>query len=203
MTGAHHSLRIQRFPWTLRTAGIAGAVFAMLQSPTLQSHPAVHRAGAGYPSRSDRVLYGCFPYPIQLRAQAWYNTTHRGTSCPGVVRRPPAYRETFSMLNLCDTVLEIIGETPRLRVHRIVQGLLAPIYTKIEFVSPGGSVKGRIARDRVEGAQADGRFKPGGAIVETTSGNTGVGLAKVAGVKGCRCIFIMPDKMRAGKIRLL
>ena len=107
------------------------------------------------------------------------------------------------MLNLCDTVLETIGETPRLRVHRIVKGLLAPIYTKIEFVSPSGSAPGLIAQDRVEGAEADGRFKPGGAIVETTSGNTGVGLAKVAVVKGYRGIFIMRDKMRAGKIRLL
>ena len=98
------------------------------------------------------------------------------------------------MLNRCDTVLGAFGVTPLVRVHRIVKDLLAPIYTKIEFVSSGGSVKGRIARDRVEGAEADGRFKPGGAIVETTSGNTGVGLAKVEAVKGYRCIFIMPEK---------
>ena len=200
-------------------AGIAGAVFAMLQSPILRGRPVVLQ-GRERPSPRiqwplplsgrDRVSFlarqgsiGCFPYPIQLRAHAWYDTTHRDASRPGVVRRPPVFRKTFSMLNRCDTVLEAIGETPLLRVHRIVEGLLAPIYTKIEFVSTGGSVKGRIARDRVEGAQADGRFKPGGANVETTSGNTGVGLAKVAAVKGCRCIFIMRDKMRAGKIRLL
>lgn len=86
------------------------------------------------------------------------------------------------MLNRCDTVLEAIGETHRLRVHRIAKGLLAPIYTKIEFVNPGGGVKGPIAQDRVEGAEADGRFEPAGAIVETTSGNAGVGLSKVAEV---------------------
>ena len=107
------------------------------------------------------------------------------------------------MLNRCDTVLGAIGETRRLRVHRIVQGLLAPIYTKIEFVNPGCGVKGPIAQDRVDGAQADGRFEPAGTIVETTSGNAGVGLAKVAAVMGYCRFFIMPDKMRAGKIRLL
>lgn len=107
------------------------------------------------------------------------------------------------MLKRCDNVLEAIGETPLIRVHRIVKGLLTPIYAKIEFVNPGGSVKDRIAQAMVEDAEADGRLKPGGTIIEATSGNTGVGLAMVAAVKGYRCIFIMPDKMSAEKIRLL
>ncbi len=79
----------------------------------------------------------------------------------------------------------------------------APICTKIEFVSLGGSFKGRIALDMVEGGEADGHLKPGGAIIETTSGNIWTGLARVLGGRGYRCIFIMPDKMSMGRVRLL
>ncbi len=107
------------------------------------------------------------------------------------------------MLKRCNSVLEAIGETPLIRVHRIAEGVLAPIYAKIEFVNPGGSVKDRIAQAMVEAAEADGRLKPGGTIIEATSGNTGVGLALVAAVKSYRCIFVMPDKMSVEKIRLL
>ena len=107
------------------------------------------------------------------------------------------------MLKRCDSVLEAIGGTPLVRVHRIAAGLSTPIYAKIEFVNPGGSVKDRIALAMVEAAEREGLLKPGGTIVEATSGNTGVGLAMVAAVKGYRCVFIMPDKMSAEKIRLL
>ncbi|MCO6436123.1 MAG: pyridoxal-phosphate dependent enzyme [Phycisphaerae bacterium] len=88
-------------------------------------------------------------------------------------------------------------------MQRIAEGLLPAVYAKIEFVNPGGSVKDRIARAMVERAEAQGLLKPGGTIVEATSGNTGVGLAMVAAVKGYRCIFVMPDKMSAEKISLL
>lgn len=103
----------------------------------------------------------------------------------------------------CDTVLEAIGDTPLIKVHRVAAGLTAGIYAKIEFVNPGGSVKDRIALAMVEAAERDGLLKPGGTIVEATSGNTGVGLAMVAAVKGYRCIFIMPDKMSTEKTQLL
>ena len=102
-----------------------------------------------------------------------------------------------------ESVLEAIGETPLVRVHRIAQGLAPTIYAKIEFVNPGGSVKDRIALAMVESAEAQGLLKPGGTVIEATSGNTGVGLAMVAAVKGYRCIFVMPDKMSSEKIRLL
>ena len=107
------------------------------------------------------------------------------------------------MLKLCDNVLEAIGGTPLVRVRRIAAELSAAIYAKIEFVNPGGSVKDRIALAMVEAAEREGLLGPGGTIVEATSGNTGVGLAMVAAVKGYRCIFIMPDKMSAEKTRLL
>src|SRR3990172_6366551 len=107
------------------------------------------------------------------------------------------------MLKRCDNVLEAIGQTPLVRVHRIAAGLSAAVYAKVEFVNPGGSVKDRIALAMVEAAEREGLLQPGGTIVEATSGNTGVGLAMVAAVKGYRCIFIMPDKMSVEKIRLL
>ena len=102
-----------------------------------------------------------------------------------------------------NTVLEAIGDTPLIRIHRIVEGITAAIYAKIEFVNPGGSVKDRIALAMVEAAEGEGLLKPGGTIIEATAGNTGVGLAMVAAVKGYRCIFVMPDKMSAEKILLL
>ncbi len=102
-----------------------------------------------------------------------------------------------------DNVLGAVGDTPLIRLHRVVGNLTVPVYAKIEFVNPGGSVKDRIAIAMVEAAEKEGLLKPGGTIVEATSGNTGVGLAMVAAVKGYRCIFVMPDKMSAEKIRLL
>jgi len=107
------------------------------------------------------------------------------------------------MVKRCNNVLEAIGGTPLVRINRIATGLSAAIYAKIEFVNPGGSVKDRIALAMIEAAETEGLLKPGGTIIEATSGNTGVGLAMVAAVKGYRCIFIMPDKMSAEKIRLL
>lgn len=107
------------------------------------------------------------------------------------------------MRKLCQNVLEAIGETPLVRVHRIATDLSPAIYAKIEMVNPGGSVKDRIALAMIEAAEKEGLLKPGGTIIEATSGNTGVGLAMVAAVKGYRCIFIMPDKMSPEKTRLL
>ena len=100
-------------------------------------------------------------------------------------------------------VLETIGWTPLIRVNRVTRGLRTPVYAKAEFFNPGGSVKDRIGVAMIEAAEREGRLKPGGLIVEATSGNTGVGLAIAAAVKGYRCIFTMPDKMSQEKARLL
>jgi len=100
-------------------------------------------------------------------------------------------------------ILETIGWTPLVRLNRVAQGIRTPVYAKAEFFNPGGSVKDRIGIAMIEAAEREGRLKPGGLIVEATSGNTGVGLALAAAVKGYRCVFTMPDKMSQEKARLL
>ena len=100
-------------------------------------------------------------------------------------------------------VLETIGWTPLIRINNVARGIRAPVYAKAEFFNPGGSVKDRIGLAMIEAAERAGKLKPGGLIVEATSGNTGVGLAIAAAVKGYRCIFTMPDKMSQEKARLL
>ncbi len=102
-----------------------------------------------------------------------------------------------------DSILETIGNTPIVKLNKISQGLKPQIYLKLEYFNPGGSVKDRIALAMVNDAEKRGYLKPGGTIIEATAGNTGLGLALVAGVKGYRCICVMPDKMSADKIRLL
>jgi cystathionine beta-synthase len=101
------------------------------------------------------------------------------------------------------TILDTIGWTPLVRLNKVTQGLRTPVYAKAEFFNPGGSVKDRIGLAMIEAAEREGRLKPGGLIVEATSGNTGVGLALAAAVKGYRCVFTMPDKMSQEKARLL
>lgn len=101
------------------------------------------------------------------------------------------------------SILETIGQTPLVRLSRVTAGLRTPIFGKAEFFNPGGSVKDRIGGAIIEAAERDGTLKPGGTIVEGTSGNTGVGLAIAAALKGYRCIFTMPDKMSQEKVRLL
>jgi cystathionine beta-synthase len=110
---------------------------------------------------------------------------------------------TASRRLLCDSVLDTIGWTPLIRLGRIGSGIRTPIYGKAEYVNPGGSVKDRIGLAIIEDAERRGDLKPGGVIVEGTSGNTGVGLAIAAALKGYRCIFTMPDKMSQEKVRLL
>jgi cystathionine beta-synthase len=101
------------------------------------------------------------------------------------------------------SVLETIGWTPLIRLNRVTRGARTPVYAKAEFFNPGGSVKDRIGLPIIERAERDGQLRPGGTIVEGTSGNTGVGLAIAAALKGYRCIFTMPDKMSQEKVRLL
>src|SRR5688500_19281360 len=102
-----------------------------------------------------------------------------------------------------DSVLDTIGWTPLIRLNHVNRGIRTPIYAKAEFFNPGGSVKDRIGLPIIERAEKEGRLKPGGTIVEGTSGNTGVGLAIAAALRGYKCIFTMPDKMSQEKVRLL
>jgi cystathionine beta-synthase len=102
-----------------------------------------------------------------------------------------------------DSVLDTIGWTPMIRLSRVTRGIRTPVYAKAEFFNPGGSLKDRIGLPIIEAAEKDGTLKPGGTIVEATSGNTGIGIAIAAALRGYRCIFTMPDKMSQEKVRLL
>jgi cystathionine beta-synthase len=101
------------------------------------------------------------------------------------------------------TILELVGETPIVRLERMGRDVPGELLAKLEYLNPGGSVKDRIGMAMIEAAEADGRLRPGGTIVEPTSGNTGVGLAMAAALRGYRCIFVMPDKMSQEKISML
>jgi cystathionine beta-synthase len=101
------------------------------------------------------------------------------------------------------SILEVIGNTPLVRLNKVSQGLKPTILAKLENLNPGGSVKDRIGIAMVEQAEKKGLLKPGGTIIEPTSGNTGVGLAMVASVKGYKMIFVIPDKMSEEKSSLL
>jgi cystathionine beta-synthase len=101
------------------------------------------------------------------------------------------------------TILDLVGNTPIVRLDRISQDVQGTILAKLEFMNPGGSNKDRIGLAMIEAAEREGKLKPGGTIVEPTSGNTGVGLAIAAAQKGYRCIFVMPDKMSQEKISML
>src|SRR5258707_306940 len=101
------------------------------------------------------------------------------------------------------TIIDLVGNTPIVRLDRVSQDVPGTILAKLEFMNPGGSNKDRIGLAMIEAAERDGKLKPGGTIVEPTSGNTGVGLAIAAAIKGYRCIFVMPDKMSQEKIALL
>lgn len=103
----------------------------------------------------------------------------------------------------CRSILEAVGHTPVVRLNRVTRGLKAEVYIKADYLNPGGSVKDRIALTMVEDAERRGLLKPGGTIIEGTSGNTGMGLALVAAVKGYKAIFTITDKQSKEKIDLL
>src|SRR5947199_389561 len=104
---------------------------------------------------------------------------------------------------MLDTILDAVGHTPLVLLNRLTEGLQAKVAVKVEFLNPGGSVKDRVAVAMIAEAERRGWLRPGGTIIEATAGNTGVGLAMVAAVRGYRCIFVLPDKMSAEKIALL
>ena len=101
------------------------------------------------------------------------------------------------------TVLDLVGHTPLVRLQRLGRGVGPLLLAKLEYLNPGGSVKDRIGLRMIEAAEREGKLRPGGTIVEPTSGNTGVGLAIAAGLKGYRCVFVMPDKIAEEKRALL
>ncbi len=100
-------------------------------------------------------------------------------------------------------VISALGNTPLVRLNNVTRGIRTPVVAKLEFMNPGGSVKDRIGIRMIEEAERKGWLKPGGTIVEPTSGNTGVGLAMAAAVRGYKCIFVMPDKVAPEKMALL
>jgi cystathionine beta-synthase len=102
-----------------------------------------------------------------------------------------------------DNVVEMIGNTPLVRLNSVTEGIAATVLAKVEYLNPGGSVKDRIALRMIEDAEAAGLLKPGGTIVEPTSGNTGVGLALVAQRRGYKCVFVCPDKVSEDKQNVL
>ncbi|WP_433434615.1 cystathionine beta-synthase [Nonomuraea sp. CA-141351] len=106
-------------------------------------------------------------------------------------------------MRVYDSLVDLIGNTPLVRLHKVNAGLPAQVLAKVEYLNPGGSVKDRIAVRMIEAAEASGQLRPGGVIVEPTSGNTGVGLAIVAQQRGYRCLFVVPDKVAQDKIAVL
>ncbi|MFF5428260.1 MULTISPECIES: cystathionine beta-synthase [unclassified Streptomyces] len=102
-----------------------------------------------------------------------------------------------------DSMISLVGNTPLVKLNNVTAGIQATVLAKVEYFNPGGSVKDRIALRMIEAAERSGELKPGGTIVEPTSGNTGVGLAIVAQQKGYKCIFVCPDKVSTDKINVL
>src|SRR5206468_5085855 len=124
---------------------------------------------------------------------------HATTRCDMAIMEPSASVDT----QILNNVMEAIGNTPLIRINKLAQGFKPAVLAKVEYFNPGGSVKDRIGPAMIEDAERRGLLKPGGTIVEATSGNTGVGVAIAAAVRGYRTIFVMPDKMSEEKIRLL
>src|SRR4051795_2489462 len=123
-------------------------------------------------------------------------------------RAPPTGRAApeEACVQYAESVVDLIGDTPLVRLRSVTDhlGPDAPlVLAKVEYVNPGGSVKDRIALRMIEAAEASGELRPGGTIVEPTSGNTGIGLAIVAQQRGYRCVFVVPDKVSTDKINVL
>jgi len=106
-------------------------------------------------------------------------------------------------MRYAESVVDLVGGTPLVKLQKVTAGLSCTVLAKVEYMNPGGSVKDRIALRMIEAAEADGLLKPGGTIVEPTSGNTGVGLALVAQQRGYRCVFVCPDKVGVDKRNVL
>ncbi|MFF1633360.1 cystathionine beta-synthase [Leifsonia sp. NPDC058248] len=106
-------------------------------------------------------------------------------------------------MEYAETIIDLVGNTPLVKLNKVVDGIAATVLVKLEYLNPGGSSKDRIATRIIDAAERDGLLKPGGTIVEPTSGNTGVGLALVAQQRGYRCVFVLPDKVGEDKRNVL
>ncbi|MFE4469743.1 cystathionine beta-synthase [Leifsonia sp. NPDC056824] len=106
-------------------------------------------------------------------------------------------------MKYAETIIDLVGDTPLVKLNRLTDGIAATVLVKLEYLNPGGSSKDRIASRILDAAEAEGLLKPGGTIVEPTSGNTGVGLALVAQQRGYRCVFVLPDKVGEDKRNVL
>ncbi len=111
--------------------------------------------------------------------------------------------DPMTLLPIRNSILELVGQTPMVRLNRVGAEYPVEILAKCEFLNPGGSVKERIAVRMVEEAERQGRIKPGDTLIEATSGNTGIGLAMACAVKGYRLIICLPEKMSAEKQRVM
>ncbi|MGH9703184.1 MAG: PLP-dependent cysteine synthase family protein, partial [Candidatus Acidiferrales bacterium] len=103
----------------------------------------------------------------------------------------------------CNNILEAVGKTPIIRLNRMTKDIAAEVYVKADYLNPGGSVKDRIGLTMIDDAEKKGLLKPGGTIIEGTSGNTGMGLAQVAAVRGYKVVFTITDKQSKEKLDLL
>ncbi len=106
-------------------------------------------------------------------------------------------------MKIADNVLQTIGNTPLIKLNKVVHGVKALVLAKVETFNPGHSIKDRMAVQMIDDAEAAGRLSPGGTIIECTSGNTGMGIALVAAVRGYKCIFTTSDKQSKEKIDML
>jgi cystathionine beta-synthase len=152
--------------------------------------------GPGQPAASAAMALKRLGFPVTL----WVDGPSPA-GVEGIDVHPVA--DTGPAMETADSLLDLVGGTPLVRLDRIGRHLTCHLLAKLELLNPGGSVKDRPALAMVAAAERDGRLRPGGTIVEPTSGNTGVGLAIVAARRRYRCIFVMPDKMSAEKIGLL
>src|SRR2546423_11878031 len=106
-------------------------------------------------------------------------------------------------MRFAEHVMDLVGDTPLVKLNAVTGGMRPLVLAKVEYFNPGGSVKDRIALRMIDAAEASGALRPGGTIVEPTSGNTGVGLAMVAQRRGYRCVFVVPDKVSEDKRNVL
>ncbi|SCK10953.1 cystathionine beta-synthase [Streptomyces sp. WMMB 322] len=118
-------------------------------------------------------------------------------------RNDAAHGRAETTLQYHESMIDLVGNTPLIKLNSVTEGIRATVLAKVEYFNPGGSVKDRIALRMIEAAEQSGELRPGGTIVEPTSGNTGVGLAIVAQQKGYRCLFVCPDKVSTDKINVL
>ena len=106
-------------------------------------------------------------------------------------------------MKYAENIADLVGNTPLVKLNTVADGIACTVLAKVEYVNPGGSVKDRIAVRMIDAAEASGALKPGGTIVEPTSGNTGVGLALIAQRRGYKCVFVCPDKVSEDKRNVL